>query len=54
MFEWPRERFTTEGKLKDMGERKCEHNEEDEKVGEVETVTSASVSILPHSASLQF
>lgn len=54
MFKWPRGRFTGEGKLKDMRDGKCEHNEEDEKAAEVDTVTSASVSLLPHSASLQF
>lgn len=53
MFRWPRERFTREGKLKDMEEGKCEHNEEEEKE-KVETVASAPKSILPRFASLQF
>lgn len=34
MFEKPRERFTKEEKLKDIEERKCEHNEEHEKTGQ--------------------
>lgn len=33
MLKWPRERFTREGKLKAIGERKCEHDE-NEKAGE--------------------
>lgn len=33
MFKWPREKFTREGKLKDIGERKREHYQ-DEKAGE--------------------